>query len=380
MGDNDQGRVIGPREQAMIDAYNELKKSPAGIPPGAEGQLQNRITAGRMEDERDSATNSALNAGGSSQGGAAAAGAAIGGGVNQVGTPVNSGGFAGFFGEQRNYPIYVPTAFGDSTYAGNRQQVNDQISTVGGQPFYTAGDAAQSAGSTIDQSQQAQFRDRQLALGQQLMDQANGKGPSVAGSQLRQSTEMNLQAALAQAASSRGGNLGAAQYQLGNARANIQQQSAMQLAQARIQEQMAARSQLGDVLASGRGADIGLATNQAQLSQQNNQFNTGQTNQQGQFNATLNAEQQAQQNSTIQQLMALGYSLDQANYMAQIQQQQFAVGSLSQQIAAANNVSIANSAQGAQIGGALIGAAGAAVTGGATAAGAYAASRAAAGR
>ncbi len=182
---------------------------------------------------------------------------------------------------------------------------------------------AQAAGTQLDPTQQAQIRNQQLSLGQSLADQANGIGPSVAGSQLQQSTEMNLQAALAQAASQRGGNLGAAQYALGNARAGIQQQAAMGLAQARIQEQMAARSQLGQVLDSGRGMDIGIASNNAQLGQNNNQFNAGMLQGNNQFNAQQTQGMDQFKSQTLDKLLGMGLTYDQAQQQMQIQQNQF---------------------------------------------------------
>lgn len=312
------------------------------------------IEAGQGKQARQENMMAVLNGGGQvGQGGSM-------GGIAQGGMDINAGGITGFFGGEKNYPIYVGSPIGDPNYAANRGQVGSEIGRIANRGLISS-----PIGATIDQTQQAQFRDQQLALGNALMAQANGQGPSLAGSQLRQSTEMNLQAAMAQAASARGGNLGAAQYQLGNARANIQQQAAMQLAQARIQEQMAARSQLGQVLDSGRGADIGLAMNQAQMNQQNNQFGAG-------FQAT----QQAAQDESIQRLMAMGYSLDQANYMAQVQQQQYSLGSLAQQTAAGQGISVQNGAQGMQMGGALVGAAGAAMSGGSSALAAYGASQA----
>lgn len=364
------------KAQQQLDAMDHIGRNAPGWDQARERALK---TAGTI-DARNAATSAAFNgAPGTGQAGSVTQ-AGVGGGINQVGTPINAGGLLGFFGEQKDYPIYVPTAFGDSTYGGNREAVNTQLNDVQNRQFIQPGATAQSAGGTIDQTQQAQFRNQQLQLGNALMAQANGQGPSVAGSQLQQSTDMNLQAALAQAASSRGGNLGAAQYQLGNARANIQQQAAQQLAQTRIQEQMAARSQLGQVLDSGRGADIGLATNQAQLGQQNNQFNAGQTNQANQFNASFAAQQQQQKDAMIQQLMAMGYSMDQANYMSQIQQQQFGTGSVSQQIAAANGISVQNAAAGTNLAGAAIGAVGTAAAGGANALAGYAAKKAADGQ
>lgn len=56
-------------------------------------------------------------------------------------------------------------------------------------------------------------------------------------------------------------------------------------------------------------------------------------------------QQRAQQQAYVAQLMQMGYSEDQANYMAQIQQQQFQQGSLAQQEAAKQGVNTNNTAQ-----------------------------------
>lgn len=389
-----QGRPIGQTEAGVVDAYDKLRNSPGGAGQiGLADQAHNSMEAARSVDTRDATIQNVLGqTNGTAAYGSGAMGAAVGGGSTQVATPINAGGFAGFFGQQKDYPIYVPGMYGDSTYAGNRNEVNAALAGAQNRPDIAVAPSAVAAGAmanggVIDQNPQEQFRNQQMQLGNALMQQANGQGPSLAGAQLQQSTEQNLQAALAQAASARGGNLGAAQYAIGNARANIQQQAAQGLAQTRIQEQMAARSQLGDVLNSGRGADIGLALNQAQLGQQNNQFNAGQTQQNNQFNATqqqqnnqfgagLSLDQQKQKDATVQSLMAMGYSLDQANYLSTIQQGQFGVNSIASQIGGANGISVQNASQGIQLGGAAIGAIGAAASSGAS----YLAARAGAGK
>lgn len=255
------------------------------------------------------------------------------------------------------FDIYTANPISNTLLPGQLASLNAEADNARSRPSFSMS-AGQAAGTMIDPTQQAQFRGQQLALGQQLMDQANGIGPSVAGSQLQQSTEMNLNAALAQAASSRGGNLGAAQYALGNARANIQQQSAMQLAQARIQEQMAARAQLGDVLNAGRGADIGLATNQAGLSQANNQFNAAQLNQAGATNLGAAIQQRAQNDSLVQFYLSQGISLEEAQRLASIQQGQFNAGALNAGTANANGIAVQQNAQNLQLAGGIIGSAG----------------------
>lgn len=253
-----------------------------------------------------------------------------------------------------DYNLYLSNNVSNTMITGQLADINARVSEIGNRPTLDMR-AASSQGVTIDAAQQAQFRNQQMQLGNALMQQANGQGPSVAGSQLQQSTEMNLQAALAQAASARGGNLGAAQYQLGNARANIQQQAAQQLAQARIQEQMAARSQLGDVLGAGRSMDIGLATQQAQMGQQNNQFNAGLLQQANATNLGAAQEQQAQRDALTQSYLSMGYNLEQANRMAQIQQNQFAASAANSGEAARRGVALQQNAQNIQLGGAIAG-------------------------
>lgn len=307
------------------------------------------------------ANNPANSIGGTLQGGS-------GGGVNRS-----------IIGE--DYSVYTPDVVRNNEYNAQQRAIRDNSAAIAGRPIMTM-DAANSAGATIDQQQQAQFRNQQLALGNALMSQANGEGPSVAGSQLRQSTEMNLQAALAQAASTRGGNLGAAQYQLGNARANIQQQAAQQLAQTRIQEQMAARSQLGDVLNAGRGADIGLALNQAQLGQQNNQFNAGLQQQTNSVNLGSAQEQLAQRDALVMQYMQMNMTAEQANRMAIIQQQQYGASQLNAGVAAQHGVALQQNGQNIQLAGGIAGAVGSViggVAGGLTTGGAGMAAGAAAG-
>lgn len=155
-------------------------------------------------------------------------------------------------------------------------------------------------GATVDQSQQNQFRQSELTLAQQLGAQAIGAGPSLARAQLQEATDQNVrqQAGLAALASS-GMTPGAARYQIANQGAAIQQSSALQSAELRMAEEMDARQQLAGVLSQGRGADIGLAENQARLAQEAGMFSSAQQNEAGQFNAM--AQNQAGQFDTKSQ-------------------------------------------------------------------------------
>lgn len=115
----------------------------------------------------------------------------------------------------------------------------------------------------------------QSALIQQLLNQSQGVGPSLAENTLRQGQEANLNAVMAQLASSRGGANPLMQRQAATAIQDINAQTARDAADARLKEQMAAQGLLGTVSGSAvsqgltaRGQDIGLATGQAGLDQQ----------------------------------------------------------------------------------------------------------------
>lgn len=159
------------------------------------------------------------------------------------------------------------------------------------------GPAREIQGAVIDKSQQDQFRGQQMSLADALNQQAMGNGPSLAQSQLRQATEGNIANALAMAASQRGGNPALAQRNAAMNVAAANQQAAAQSADLRAQEQMAARGQLGQVLSSGRGQDIGLAQGQAELNQGANLANQSAVNQ---FSIT-GAQLQQQANLANQQ-------------------------------------------------------------------------------
>jgi hypothetical protein len=120
----------------------------------------------------------------------------------------------------------------------------------------------------IDPTQQAQFRNQQMALAQMLEAQSMGQGPSLANQQLKMGTDRNLAQAMAMAGSMRGGNTAAGLRNVQNQTSMINQQASQQAALQRMQEQMSAREQLAGVLSSGRGLDINLASNQAGLNQQ----------------------------------------------------------------------------------------------------------------
>lgn len=155
------------------------------------------------------------------------------------------------------------------------------------------GQAAQVGPVNIDQSQQAQFRNAQLANLAQLQAQANGTGPSLAQQQLRMATDRNMQQALAQQAAMRGraGGMAGARS-LADARAGISQEAAGQSSLMRLQEQMAAQQAIAGLAGQGRAQDIGLATNQAGLNMQGALANQAANNQFGLAQGSLDQQRE----------------------------------------------------------------------------------------
>lgn len=193
----------------------------------------------------------------------------------------------GFFGTGQY--AANPNNFNIPGYTGFQQYLGNELSGAGSR-----------AAPQLDPSQQGQFRQGQMDLAGALAAQANGLGPSVAQSQLNQSTDRNLGQALAMAQAAGPNNAGAVRnvaYQRGD----ISQQAAGDAATLRLQEQMQARNQLGQVLAGARGQDLGLAGDNAQLQAGQNSLNDQAVRAYLSMGMTL-AQAQAQANMNYEQL------------------------------------------------------------------------------
>jgi hypothetical protein len=181
---------------------------------------------------------------------------------------------------------------------------------VGAQTIF-AQDAAKNA-STNPQLQ---------ALLTQLSNQAQGIGPSVAGTQLQQGREANLAAVMAQAQSSRGGFnplVARTAMQTGaemNAKAN--QEAALQ----RLQEQQASQQLLGTTATAVRAQDIQAASEDAarQTDILKTQANLDDNQARTVYNAQVNAKLASA--DLQKQYLAMGYSVEQANQAATLEYQ-----------------------------------------------------------
>lgn len=163
--------------------------------------------------------------------------------------------------------------------------------------------------AVIDPAQQAQVRGQQMALTGDLQAAARGEGPSVAQLQLNQATDRNLAGGVSMANTVRGAGAAAALRQLGAQRGQIGQQAAADSALLRANEIAMNRQLLGQQLAQVRGADIGLATSQAQLGQ-----DAGARNLDARLRTTEGTD--AQQRA----LLGMGLNIGQAQQQAVAQQ------------------------------------------------------------
>lgn len=192
-----------------------------------------------------------------------------------------------------------PGILGTGMFDPQKQAINEKSFTdASGYDARRAEFAAQLAqaqarqGAQINQGASNEVRGRQMTLADQLTAQAAGQGPSLAGMQLQQATNRNLAQAAALASSGRGGAQGGlGMRQVQNQQADIAGQAARDAAILRVQEQLQARESLGGLLNQTRGTDVSLATNQAQIQQDQNALNDQQSRFYGQGMMDLDQKQ-----------------------------------------------------------------------------------------
>ncbi len=119
------------------------------------------------------------------------------------------------------------------------------------QDFKTFGQLAQ-VSSNVDPA----FRQYQLGLAQQLQQQANGQGPSIAQLQLQQATDRTLSQSLGQIRAATGANAGLSARTAALAGAQQLGATGNASGQLRLQEQMQAQQLLGQIAGQGRQGDL----------------------------------------------------------------------------------------------------------------------------
>lgn len=271
-------------------------------------------------------------------------------GITTGNTQGVAAGIGGFFGEKSDYPIFTSTRTADPNFDANRTLLASAREAVGNRADKTM------VGARVATGPQDQTRGMQLDSAQRLQQLGAQRGPSAAEATLRSGTDAALRNSISLARSGRGNasvNLKAA---LG-ANADITQRVSNDAAalraseeQAALGRQLTAEQAAAGVVSGARGQDLNLATTQSGLDQ-----DTSKTN------LTSAVDQQKQRDQLVQQYTAMGLSLDQANYNADLQQRQFNVGELNKAIAASTGVSTTNSVAGAKLAGDAIGAAAGAI-------------------
>jgi hypothetical protein len=217
-----------------------------------------------------------------------------------------------------------------------------QIGTQNTQQFDQMGQGAQARGpAQLDLAAQNQVRGQQGQLGNMLMQQAQGQGPSVAQLQLQQGLGQAIAAQRAQAASARGISPGLAQRLASQGISQAQTQTNQAAAQLRAQEMMAARGALGQHLAGQRNQDIGVAGT----------------------NLGAQMQQRGMNDQMTQYYMSQGFGRDQAAQMAQAQQQELQANQYMSAQQLNQATAEANAERQQKANGGMIGAAGAALGG-----------------
>lgn len=256
--------------------------------------------------------------------------------------------------DNKKYNVFAvnTNAANNPFLAGDISAINNQISDVRGQTAARAAapmsiTASQSAGVTADQTGfNAQKQALDLARQQSL-----GQGPAAQAIQMQtqNATNQGINAQLALAGSMRGGNYGEALRQASVGQAQVTGQAANQAAQNALASQQAGQQNLGNI----SGAMQGESLQQAGLTQANNQWNAGATNdinkqtQQLGTNVDLaNAgfEQNMQQfkDDLINKYLSEGFTLESAQAAATQQMAEFSTNSMATQTAGAASNGVAN--------------------------------------
>lgn len=190
-----------------------------------------------------------------------------------------------------------------------------QMEKTNAGPAAQLGPTATYGGAKMDQGQYNQSWNAQWQLANQLGAMAAGQGPSMAQAQAQRSAEQSLANQMAMLGSQRGAsNPAMAQYQAQQLGAQSMQQAAQQAVAGRTQEQMSALQAQGQLLGGMNQQAQQFAGNQAQLTQQGQLASMGAINQQQAIQAQMN-QQQAQFQAGMYQ------DANQANMQAQMAQQ-----------------------------------------------------------
>ncbi len=286
--------------------------------------------------------------------------------VSEGTTQTGAGGISGFFGVKEDSPVYTANQVGGNAQTqANKAKIDAMIDSLGERENSTMRasqvDARLGQTGNISQAAPDATAAKQNALLDSIAAAANGQGPSAANATLQSATDRNLAASLAQASAA--GGSPAAMRQAAFNRALITQDAAAQSAAVRANEIATARGQASDLSQGIRGQDlatrgqnIGMQDANANRAVQVGLANAGMAQDASKTNLLSGAEQQRARDELIQRYRTQGFTLDEAQRQADIQQTQFNAKLLADQEAARRGVAAQNNASASQAGAATVGA------------------------
>lgn len=179
--------------------------------------------------------------------------------INAIGHAVKSGASAAAdWGKPHIDPGQATLQ--DSNYL--RGYLQNQLGGVGQRQ------APQVGTTQVNQDQANQFRGQQMSLAQQLAGVASGQQMGAGELATRRQFQQGLAAQLAQAQSARGYAAPLAAREAARGVGNMTVDAAGQSQQAALQDQMQSRGLLAQLVGQGREQDLGVAGQNAQMSQQ----------------------------------------------------------------------------------------------------------------
>ena len=181
---------------------------------------------------------------------------------------------------------------------GGVDQGNTLVPGAGNRQRQLLGYADYAAGRASPGVSRSAATNQQYALANQLMNQAQGRGPSLAQMQLQQAADRNMMQQAALARSGPPQNLAAAQRLAMQNQSQIGAGLGAQSAMARLQEQGQAQGMLGNVLGQARGQDLQASLGAGDMALRGRAIND---------QAALEAYRQELQQALAQQQGGLGY-------------------------------------------------------------------------
>jgi hypothetical protein len=190
----------------------------------------------------------------------------------------------------------------------------DQFGQTTGRAAPQAGAAATYGGA--DPTQQAEFRQRQLALADRLAGVASGQQQGAGELGAQRGAQRGVAGQQALARMGRGANAAGAARAAATNTANIQQDAVGQMGMAALQDQSAANQALTGVLQGGRGGDLSVMG----MDQQAGMFNAGQQNQTNLANLQAKLSTMGMNDSAALGWMSQLTGLDTAELQARLEQ------------------------------------------------------------